>query len=1342
MVVPRTVRALVASAALWLACCRAADARDLPLPAPVPAAPPQSAPATRPVTLHIQWGGGTPRAWAGRITLGAADAGGHGGGIGEWRTLSPDRDAAMRVHAEGNAVVVHEPRPTAFDGVEVVLDDWRGRRVRVELEAAGGARPAVVTEIDVADVLAAPVQKPLDTEGNRLTVRQAAGDALAVVVEPGDQHTHAADPSMCRPGSQVRLRVAPLLVLKPDHQSALELRLRLKSVPQGEVLAAQASSIQPRPVGSAAGEAGGPQALEPVTFDVALPPREGAYDLEIEVLERGGLRWARPLASRTTQLVAIEDRPLGPRPEDGWKLVHEVDPGSPRLHERLRRLPGVGLPQVSLPDLPTIPLPELPRPSVSLPKMPQLPQMPPMGGSVQALVPRLSGLLASGHSVVEPHPLGAMLRLPPATPGQPAWEGIVVAGVQPGVPLAVEVEFPPDQEAVVGLTVLELDAAGTAVQCRHAGGFECPGQRAAATEPGRHRFVFWPTTKQPLIVISNPSTRRPAIFGKVRILAGPARLPFLDFEGDRDAPTATRPVYAFLPRPEFWRRGGVERVGEAGGRPFADWGTYLSGIRHTADLLGARRAAGAMVTVFADGAAAWPSRLTRHAPRWGCGSAESGLAAAPRDVLEAVLRVHASEGLRLVAAMSFDAPLPLLEAALRRGNADGLVCVGRDGRGRSGPDGSPHYNILDPRVQQAVEAHVRELAGRLRGRPLVDGVALLLPHDGWLHLPGVAWGLDDVTFGRFLASVGVPEQATGADRFALRAEMVGGALRDAWLAWRADELAAFHGRLAGVLAEHDPRWSLYLAPTTLFAHGDLAAKFRPLLAAKPGADDMLLEIGLDPARSTTDRRVVYVSPQVHAAAGEVVDRALVAELNRAAPLVAAAAGAGRRSVAIVEEPLDIDLRRAARHGPFGGAAVEGCAMHALPAGPGGRRSLVESLAVADAESIFDMRLALEAPVAADGARRAFAALPAGRLQSIGGMGPVVLRGFQGDGGLVVHAVNAAAAPARILLPVRSATVRAADDGTRGTIPVVEGVATLPIEAWGMRTLVIDGGLDGGAPRVEHDDAVRQAVAEGIEDLRRRRRVLETPAPLDVLDNPDFEIGAGQPQRLSAIAGWELVEPRRGGLAFVPGVAAPDARPGRAVAFSSVHGLSTLRSNPFPAPATGRLSIAVRLRIADGDPQPPLRIALEGVLGDREYYRFAAVGGLTGGRPLAGEWARFVLPVDDLPRDGLESLRVRFDLLGPGAVQIDEVRVFDLAFEEPQRVQLSKMIGVMETAAAAGDIGRCVVDLDGYWPRFLAEFVSAADVQRLAEVPPPAQPARPEPARQSPGVIDRLRGWWR
>lgn len=1335
MVVPCMVRALTAVAFVVATCC-VGVARDLPVPLPAAGSAPRPQPPAvgRGVAIRVQWGGGVPRAWTGRVTVLATEGMPTPVPVDEWSSLSTERDAAALVHADGETLFVHEPRPLPTDGVELVLPEWRARRVRVELGPADGTRPPIVAEVDVAHVLAAPLQKPLDGEGNRLTVRPAPGDVLAVSIAP-DAAPHGvamADPTIRRPGSQVRLTVGLLAPVKDDQQTAIELRLRLKSVPQGEVLAAQTAAVPAR----AGGQEAGPRPAEPVAFDVALPGHEGVYDVEIEALERGSLRWARPLASRTIQLVAIDDRPVGQRPANEWRLVHEVDPGSPRLHERLRRLPTVGLPHVPLPDLPTIPLPELPLPNVPLPRMPQVP------GSVQALVPRLSGLLASGHALVERHRLGSMLRLPPAAAAdQPSWEGIVVAGVQPGLPLAVEIDFPPDQDAVVGVSVLELNAAGTGVQCRHAGGFEVLRDRYdTVAAPGCHRFVFWPTTRQPLIVISNPSVRRPAVFGKVRVLAGPPRLPLMEAE----AGMAGRPLYAFLPRPDFSSWGGVERVPQSGGRPFADWWTHLSGMRHAADLLGARRATGALVTVFAEGAAAWPSRLTRHAPRWGSGPGEAG-DAVPRDLLDAMCRVHASEGLRLVAAMAFDAPLPHLESVVRRGQADGMLCVGRDGRPRLGPDGTALYNILDPRVQRTVADHVRELAERLRGRPLVDGVALLLPHDGWLHLPGVAWGLDDVTFGRFLAAVGASDRATGADRFAVRAEMVEGTLRELWLAWRADELAAFHGRLGALLAEHDPRWNLYLAPTTLFTAGELAPRLRPLLAARPAADDILLEIGLDPARSTASPRVVYMAPQVHAAADDPVERELLAAVNRAAPLVSAATGARRRSVAILEQPRSIDLRRAARHGPFAAAGAEACAMHAVPAGIAARRPLAEALAAADAESIFDMRLALEAPARVDAGRRAFAALPAERLQPLGpGDGPIVLRGRPGGTGMVLQMINAAAAPARVLLPVRGTVVRGADENGMA-IPVVDGTAALTIDAWGMRTLTIDTVIDGGGVRIEHDDRVRQAVVAGLDDLRRRRRVLETPVPLDVLDNPDFEVGAVPAERVAAIAGWELVEPRRGGLAFVPGVSVAAARPGRGIAFSSVHGLSTLRSNPFPAPATGRLCIAVRLRINAGDPQPPLRIALEGVLEDREYYRFAGVGGLAGARPLNGEWARFVLPVDDLPVAGLESLRVRFDLLGPGAVQIDEVRVFDLAFEEPQRVQLSRMIGELERAAAAGDIGRCAAGLDEYWPRFLGEFVPAADVQRLAELPqpaPPSEPVDPQPPRPQPGVLDRLRGWWR
>jgi hypothetical protein len=93
-------------------------------------------------------------------------------------------------------------------------------------------------------------------------------------------------------------------------------------------------------------------------------------------------------------------------------------------------------------------------------------------------------------------------------------------------------------------------------------------------------------------------------------------------------------------------------------------------------------------------------------------------------------------------------------------------------------------------VQGVVEGFVSELVDRLREAPAVDGVALVLSHDGWLHCPGVAAGLDDATFARFVADAGPdveplarPALGTGdGGRFAARAALVEGPLRDRWLA--------------------------------------------------------------------------------------------------------------------------------------------------------------------------------------------------------------------------------------------------------------------------------------------------------------------------------------------------------------------------------------------------------------------------------------------------------------------------------------------------------------------------------------------------------------------------------
>jgi len=974
------------------------------------------------------------------------------------------------------------------------------------------------------------------------------------------------------------------------------------------------------------------------------------------------------------------------------------------------------------------------------------------------------------------HPLGPMLRLPPArSADEPAWEGIVIAGAQPGMPHLVEVEFPLDQRAVVGVSVLEADAAGASVEVRSSGGFEVTPAMAAgdavnaagkAAGLGRHGFVFWPTTRHPLIVIANPSPHGEAVFGRVRVSAGPLRPPANAAETAARGLSGTaaaggRRVHGYLPAPDFAQFGAIERAASGSGRPFADWKTFLSGASHVAEWLSAQGAAGAMVVVYGEGAAIWPSRLTRAAPRWDSGAtSDAGLDPVRKDLLGMLCRIHAREGLRLVPAVSFDAPLPALEAILAAGEADavGIACVGRDGKPKRTDGGRGcHYNVLDPRVQQAVEDVVRELAVRLRDAEAVDGVAIVLPHDGWMHLPGTAFGLDDATFARFLAEVGGPSQgqepATGGERFARRAALVEGPLREQWLEWRAAAVARFHSRLADIVAEHGRASSLHVVPTTLFAEGELAARFRPSLAAQSADADLLREIGLDPGRITSDRRIVFVSPHVHTAADALLDRCIVDNANRSLGLARGAACAARRGVVAVEQPRSMSIDHIVPHGPFGGAAaaVEVVPIHAVAQGAARGRPLAESLVASDVEVVFDMGLLFGRVEPAFGrCLKAFAAIPGGGLELAEPLpAPLVIRSRRDQGLTVVSITNAgpAACRAGLALAGSPSAVIDAVDGTRLPLDPTGGAA-VPLEPWEVRTLLLDGGVAVQGARVDYDDAVRRSIAAQLTDLGRRRAVLETPRPLDVLDNPGFELaGAGDTSTAEraaggGVGGWELVDASRGTVKFVAGA---NGSAGRAIGFSSANGLSTMRSNPFPPPVTGRVSVAVWLRIPEGDPQPPLRLALEGVQDGREYYRFAPVGGLAGGKPLTSGWSQFVLQVDDLPAHGLESLRVRFDLLGPGSVEIDGVRVFDLAFDESQRVQLSRRLSVMEQRLAADDMGSCLVELDTYWPRFLAAFVSDDAVAALQEdggraaTGPAQSPATP--VERSGSMFDRVRRWW-
>ena len=185
------------------------------------------------------------------------------------------------------------------------------------------------------------------------------------------------------------------------------------------------------------------------------------------------------------------------------------------------------------------------------------------------------------------------------------------------------------------------------------------------------------------------------------------------------------------------------------------------------------------------------------------------------------------------------------------------------------------------------------------------------------------------------------------------------------------------------------------------------------------------------------------------------------------------------------------------------------------------------------------------------------------------------------------------------------------------------------------------------PQVTWSGTVETALGTRIRKLGARTAALRNPPSLDLPANPGFERSVANQ---GAIPDWAVTtrngvsiqldkSQKHGGL--------------QSAKIQSTGAVACLVSRPFSPPSTGRLSMAVWLRVADASRQPPLRLAIEGKLQGRDYYRFAPVGQAPcAGQPavpIAAQWGQYVFQVDDLPLEGLTSVRVRFDLMGAGEV---------------------------------------------------------------------------------------------
>ena len=504
---------------------------------------------------------------------------------------------------------------------------------------------------------------------------------------------------------------------------------------------------------------------ESIPLELGLPEDEGVYDIVITAEASGGwpralrqsLRWKRAIVERRLQLVVIARQPSALKSGGELSQILEIDATGSRWWEKIK-----------------------------LPPLPPLPQLPKLSRG-------WSGPLGNGMRETIHHSLGDVSQLKPSVASPDvSWEAYTLGVGPPGKPYVLEVEYPSDVPQTLGLSIIEINAAGTLVPIGLDSGIDVSDEAAAAAAPRweRHRLVFWPRTSSPLLLVTNRRQRSPAVYGKIRVLGGWERLPNSDAahvsgtlrvpsaDGTRSLPdTSNAPVgpsrlmAAYMDRPLLPENFSAEETLDAwSGRTLQDWRTFHQAGTRLVDYLRYAGYNGLVLSVAADGSAIYPSQILEPTPRYDTGAFfASGQDPMPKDVLEMLLRLMDRENLQLIPAIEFATPLPNLEAIRRRGGpeAQGLEWIGADGatwcqtcsthRGLA-----PYYNTLDPRVQEAMLSAVRELVQRYSSHASFRGLALRLSAYGYAQLPGPEWGMDDATIARFEHDTGI--QVPGGQR--------------------------------------------------------------------------------------------------------------------------------------------------------------------------------------------------------------------------------------------------------------------------------------------------------------------------------------------------------------------------------------------------------------------------------------------------------------------------------------------------------------------------------------------------------------------------------------------------
>lgn len=1190
-----------------------------------------------------------------------------GGALTELALLGSEPDEHASVWLAGGELHVAQRRARVQSGVDVTVRAPRDAQLLALFGRGDGPPREDPVAVPIASLLGETTAKPLDEKQNRLTVQRAPGDRLRV--------RSAHERWVFSPGETLRLTVEPHQLDIPA-ESRVRLQVTLREARGGRTWNTwdfdRTADAQGR--------------LAAIEFESPVPSVEGAYDI---VLNLSGKRRTRKatFAERLVQFVVVA--PQAPRPDLAVaapafdKLVEEIDPAAPAKSKRL-----------------------------------------------PVLQARRRQPLGLGEAHPSSHPLGALMELAPdGREPRIAWEAYSLNVQEPGVPHLLEVEYPTDITQTLGISVLEPNAAGAMGPVGvDSGVFIGEEQTAAVPGLAKHRVIFWPKTATPTVLLTNRRDGARAVFGKLRVWRGPVELPPVASVGGE---VKGRTLAAYFERPLMVENFSASDTADAAtGRSLRDWRTHLEAATRLAQYLRYAGYSGAVLSVAAEGSALYPSAVIEPTPRWESGPLFStGQDPATKDVVELFCRVFDREGLQLTPALDLAAPIPALEAVRRGGSDPGIEWIGPDGAALAVHEAGPRYNLLHPRVQETAFAAVHELISRYSHHPCFSGVAIQLSSGSFAALPALEYGVDDATIERFERETGIRLAVPGGpQRFNQRARQLTTQHRKAWEAWRTAQALRWQEELQEELVRNNPQAKLLVAGVGLFDRADVQRDLLPTLPRKISVEGALYKAGLDVERLGQQAGAVMLRPTRLTPPGPLEGQALDLTLAQANTLDRAVQTALQPAALLYRPPLVGQIVGFDAKSPVRNTHTR---LLTQPAGAAAR-PLVHALATLDAQALVEggLMLTLGQEEARQDLVRIFRQLPAAAFETLSPEPqPAVVRTFADDRHTWMYAVNDSPWPVTLDLQVAAPPGCTAQslDGRRMAPPLAPHGAShwelklWPYDLWGARFDVA--GVRLADARATLPDTVVPALRARVNDLRDRVGVVGQAPRLDTLENPGFEIPS-KPE--AATPGWQLSPADAGQLRLDSQEKHGD---GRAAVVASDGPPVSLLSEPFTPPATGRITVLAWMRVSDPDDPPALRLALQGELRGQDYYRYAALG-RGQEHALRGGWSLYKFRVDDLPLEGLNKLRVRFDLMGAGEVWIDDVELSSLTFTEKEQRELQLLVYSAYEKLEQGQVRDCQQILEGYWPRFLVQHIPLTQ-PRMARQPGPPAPREAPPATEAP-----------